>query len=179
MNRKYAKEYEIDPKLPKTGNKKGYRYIGEYYRYAYHTTKKRMMTEYSILTAILTASWLAAGLVNNPSSRFAPVGILYAIGLFPVFYLIYGLIETYRISQTDMEHCQYDMSYLRVGKSITGIMILAGFILAADVIFMILERENMNWGKEILFFFLMILAEDAVFLLKRTLKKNPCTVIKH
>ncbi len=179
MNRKYAKEYEIDPKLPKTGKKKGYRYIGEYYRYTYDTDRKKMLTVYIVLTLLLTLTWLAAGFINNPGSRFAPTGVLYAVGFFPIFYLICGVTETCRIKQTDLEHCQYDISYLRVGRSIVGMMFISGATAAADVIFMIQARKTIDVGTEILFFIIIFLAEAIAVLLRKTYKKNLCAVIKN
>ncbi len=178
MNRKYANDYKECPKASGADKKKReYIYIGPYYAYEFHTSRKRMLAEYLLLTVVLAVIWVAAGLLNNSGSRFGLTVIPYAMGFIPVFYLICGVLSACSGRAEKQERYQYDMSYRRIGRSINGVLTAAAITVAGDMIFILFHYKSIDLVLEGIFLTCVTAAAATAAQIKRVYRKNVCRAI--
>lgn len=178
MNRKYANDYKECQEISGQGNrKKKYIYVGPYYMYEFQTDKRHMMVEYLILTAALTAVWVAAGLLNNAGSRFALTVMPYAVGFIPIFYLICGVLSSCCIKDDKLERCQYDASYRRVRRSINGVLAAAGITAAGDLVFLAWNYTGIDMIQECIFLVCVTAAGVLAVMVKNVSEQNTCNTI--
>jgi len=94
--------------------------------------------------------WILAGLVNQDSSRIFYVLFPYYFIFLPIIYFGYGAFNFSDISQ-NMDGVTYDGSIRRMHRSGLGIIILTGINILLDAIYIVVNFQTADIGKEILY----------------------------
>lgn len=128
-----------------------YSYVGSYYTLPINEEEKKktaiMNFVFFVLFGVLE---VAIGMINPDSSRTAWVIFPYIFLFLPIAYFFIGAY-TYVGLPVKMEHAAYRGSIVRMRRSAMGIIILAIVNIIADVVFMIIYRNSLNWAREIIY----------------------------
>lgn len=125
--------------------------VKEYYKLTFDESRKKQTGIGNIVyTVVFLAFWIIAGLMNTDSSRVFWVLFPYYFICLPIIYFGYGAVN-YLTLPIRMERMAYDASIRRMHRSGLGIIIMTAITILLDIIYMIINHQNVNIGKEILF----------------------------
>lgn len=111
---------------------------------------------------LLLAIQLAAGMVNQDSSRTFYIMFPYLFTLLPVFYFLLGAFS-YWSDPVKQQKAQYETGLARMKRSAMGSMVMNGISVILDIVYMILHRGNMQTLRELIYLGLLIAYIVAAF----------------
>ncbi len=136
--------------------KKKYKEDNRYYKLDINETEKKKANRWNLIYfAGMFCFWLLAGLVNQDSSRTFYVLFPYYFIFLPIIYFGYGVLNFWTLS-SDMDGVAYDGSIRRMHRSGLGIIIWTGINVLLDIIYIILNFQTANIGKEIIYCIFLI-----------------------
>ena len=131
-------------------NKK-YKDDHRYYKLDINEIEKKKANRWNwVYFAGMFAFWILAGLINQDSSRIFYVLFPYYFIFLPIIYFGYGVLNFSGLS-VNMDGVAYDGSIRRMHRSGLGIIIWTGINILLDIIYIILNFQTANIGKEILY----------------------------
>jgi hypothetical protein len=124
-------------------------YIGDYYVLPFDEKQKKKTGMYNLLGAVLLlAVQIVAGLVNQDSSRTFWIVYPYLFTFLPLAYLVAGAVR-YLEAPLRMQKAHYETSIARIKHSCIGTMVLAGFSVVLDIVYMLLHHDAIHMGREL------------------------------
>lgn len=150
MKRKFVQDYK------RKDGENQFSYVGDYYIFCMEETEKRRRSVFQIVFALVQMFFLVvAGLLNSPGSYKVYIVLPYLCMILPLIYYIMGAVGFSRIPER-MEKHQYEVTLLRMMKSVLAIFFLCIFTVGADGIFLIKNKDEIGAIPEALFFGIMI-----------------------
>lgn len=126
-------------------------YTGYYYILPFSEKQKKKTNWINMTFAvILLALQVAAGMVNQDSSRIFWVLYPYLFTFLPVFYFLVGVFS-YWSDPLRMQKAQYETGIARMKRSCIGSMVMTVISVVLDIIYMVIHRGDMQTGKEFLY----------------------------
>lgn len=142
-NRKYLQDYT-------STNNIDYKYTGDYYTFDTSIMKlRRIKIEYIMMTAVISAVYIAAGLLDIEANRIMYVMLPYAAMFLPTAFMAADVFKI-AFGPVMMTRKQYDRSVLQLKHSSVLFLVLAIMTFAGDLIF-IITRTGLNTGRELYF----------------------------
>jgi hypothetical protein len=150
--RKYVDDYEIVIEEDEKGReKKKAVYRGNYYEV--DITKlnlKQFKWANIIFLVIILASQIAGGFINNQGMYRFYIALPYVAAFLPLYFLIMGIFRLPN-EKRKFRRDEVDLSFKRVKKASTFLLILFGMSVLGEVIFLIFFANN---GYQLEFLFL-------------------------
>ena len=126
-------------------------YTGYYYILPFSEKQKKKTNWINMTFAvILLALQVAAGMVNQDSSRTFWVLYPYLFTFLPVFYFLVGAFS-YWSDPLRMQKAQYETGIARMKRSCIGSMVMTIISVILDIVYMVIHRGDMQTGKEFLY----------------------------
>ena len=131
--------------------KEKYKNDNRYYKLDINETEKRHVNLMNWVYFFgMFCFWLLAGLVNQDSSRTFYVLFPYYFIFLPIIYFGYGAFNFSGLS-SNMDGVAYDGSIRRMHRSGLGIIIWTGINILLDIIYIIVNFQTANIGKEVIY----------------------------
>lgn len=165
INNKYKDDYSWFAKL----NGKGrvvddICYTGDYYVLPFDKEQKKKTNRVNIgYTVVLIALQIAAGMLNQDSSRTFWIVYPYLFIFLPLAYMFVGAVSYYS-DPLRMQKAQYETGLARIRRSCIGAMVLTGISAVLDVVYIILHHAEIHMGREILYLLCHILFLAVAFM---------------
>lgn len=151
MKKKFVQDYKR-----KAGEEK-FSYVGDYYIFHMEETEKKKRSVFQFTFAAMQMILLVmAGLLNSPGSYKVYIVLPYLCMVLPLIYYMIGTVGFARIPEK-MEKHQYEMTLLRMMKSILAVFLLCIFTVCADGIFLLRNKAEIKVMPEIVFLGIMII----------------------
>lgn len=152
IKNQYKDDYSFSPRL---GNRErvvdDICYVGDYYIFPFdEKQKKKKSMVVMIFVLFLFGIQIAAGLLNQDSSRTSWIVYPYLMIFVPIAYMFMGAATFCRVP-VRMQKVQFETGIERCRRSAIGILILSIFSLILDIVYMILHRAGLHWGRELLY----------------------------
>lgn len=147
-------------------------YTGMYYILPFDEKEKKKTNLVNIgYTMALVIFQAAAGMVNQDSSRTFWIVYPYLLLFLPLAYLCLGVIS-YFGDPLRMQRAQYETGLVRIRRSLTGAMTLAGVSAALDILYIVLHHGEIQLGRELLYLLCHGLFLSTAFLYGRYYKRT-------
>lgn len=172
MNRKrYQRLYKLKSVIdPQSGKeKKVAEYTGDYYAFGSEGKKEALLL--LPWTALAFAAYIAAGMLNTPSSRCFYVMPFYAFTLLPLVYLIMGTGGLFFAPQK-MTEIKKEDTVDRIRHSAYGALVLSVLTMVGDLCFCLFGQGV--WAQELWFMLFIGLIVLFVFLHIKKSRKWVC-----
>ncbi len=138
-------------------------YIGDYYILPLDKESKKKTNRVNMCFAVLLMLiQIAAGMVNQDSSRTFWIVYPYLFIFLPLAYLFVGAVS-YWSDPLKMQKAQYETGLARMRRSCIGAAVLTVISMALDVVYMFLHYAEIQMGRELLYLFCHILFLAAAF----------------
>lgn len=172
--RGYVKEYEVQESRDRNGViKKTPVYIGAWYvRTAEEGMHQRLKRIYAAMAVLMSAVFLACGLLDNAGNRNMVNALAYALSCFPVVYYLIGMVAALRLGEK-AERREYEMSVCRMHHSAVGIMVLYPVAVVAEVVSIFTAERTISIMTEIIYLFLCVVMIMAAALVRYLCRKYP------
>ena len=142
-------------------------YTGTYYILPFTKEEKKKTNRSNMAFAfVLIVLQVAAGMVNQDSSRTIWVLYPYLFTFLPVFYFLVGAFS-YWSDPLRMQQAQYETGLARMRRSCIGSMVMTVISIVLDVIYMIIHRGDMQTGREFLYVGILVLYVTAALMYGR------------
>lgn len=150
--KKYKLDYRVETEIQAKGKPiREIIYMGDYYSLAISDEeRKKTIKVQSFLVGIMVMFFILGGLINNDASWEFYVMLPYICLFLPIAYLIMGLVGVMKIPHK-MENATYDQSIARVVKTSKIVKWISSYVVIADVLFMLINRQSIAWLREIVF----------------------------
>lgn len=164
--KKYKIDYRVETEIQAKGKPiQEIIYIGDYYNLEisdddYKKTKKIQ----SFFVLLIVAFYILGGLVNNDGSWEFYVMLPYVCLFLPIAYLIMGFIGIINMPSI-MERATYDQSVDRMVKTSKIVKWISSYVLIADLLFMLINIQNIAWIREIVFLCIVFVLFIQAFML--------------
>lgn len=127
-------------------------YVGDYYVLPFDESQKKKCCWLNVLAAVLLfVIHLVEGMLNQDSSRTFWIVYPYLFVFLPVCYMFIGAVSFFGVPLR-MQKAHYETSLLRIRHSCIGSMVLVGLSAILDVVYMVIHRSSVDFGKELLYF---------------------------
>lgn len=138
-------------------------YTGDYYVLDFSKRKKLITNVASIgFSALLFMLQLAAGMVNQTSSRTFWIVYPYIFTFLPVAYFFVGAVG-YCMSPVKMQKAHYETGIMRMKRSCIGSMVMNGISIALDIVFIITRGASAEIKGEIIYIMTLLSYIGAAF----------------
>lgn len=142
-------------------------YTGDYYILPFEKKQKRRTNLANIgFTGLLWAIQIAAGMVNQDSSRTFWIVYPYLFLYLPLAYLFLGAV-TYLEVSLRMQKVHYETGVTRIQRSLKGAMVLSGICIVLGLAYMILHYREIQIGRELIYLLCHCLFLSVAFLYAR------------
>lgn len=150
--RKYVDDYEIVIKEDEKGREKEKAvYRGNYYEVEIGKFSLKKFKWYNIiLFVVVLALHISAGFINNQGMYRFYIALPYVAAFLPLYFLATGVFRL-SIEKRKFRRDEVDLSFKRVKKASTYLLILFGMSVLGEVIFLIFFANN---GYQLEYFFL-------------------------
>ena len=139
-------------------------YVGDYYVLPLDKAGKRKSNLANLgFAAVLMLIQVAAGMVNQDSSRTFWIVYPYLFIFLPLAYLFVGVFSSWG-DPVRMQKAQYETGVARMRRSSIGAMALSAFSAVLDAVYMLLHHGEIRMGRELLYLSCHILFLSAAFL---------------
>lgn len=149
IENRYKEHYKPDVYITNRGRVvEEYLYDGDYYILPLEGKERKKAAAMNILISIvMMALFVLTGLFDNAGSRRFYILIPYICIFMPAFYMLMGACSFLSVPER-MQIAHYDRSLLRSKRSCIGIMVIAVLVLLTDLIFLILNRQEIELMRE-------------------------------
>ncbi len=164
----YKKDYSIHQKIGQKGRLVDeISYIGDYYILPFSQKEKNKTNRVNLaITFVIIAMLLLAGFANQDSSRTFWIVFPYLIIYIPTGYMLLGAF-TYIHAPIRMQNVQFETGIERMRRSGIGVLIFTTLSIILDIVYMILHRTNLNWSRELIYFFCQFFILAVLFLFRK------------
>lgn len=127
-----------------------YRYIGKYFTLPMNEVQKKKAGWWNLVfVGLIFAAVVAAGLVNQDSSRTLWIAIPYFCLFLPVAYMGIGAVSFWQVPLR-MEHSAYENSLMQMRRSCKGVILLDIINMFLVGIYLVIHRNHgVQTGREI------------------------------
>lgn len=147
MEKRYVKDYE------RTADG-SFCYRGTFYKLQLDSQGKRKASlDCFVCAAAMMALFLGSLCINNDGSRVFYILMPYIFCGLPLFYCLRGC-DAFRRAGTVMERREYERGILRIKRSAIAAAVLTGYTAAADLGFLLCNRDAVSKKPELAFWFL-------------------------
>lgn len=170
MRKKYLADYELRSVQTPKGHKDEAVYKGNYFIPDMPEDElQKYKVSFIVLSLIMTALFIAMGLLNNDGTRVLYVALPYAILLLPVAFMFTGAVYFYRFKEK-LTRQEYDQSYIRI-KAYGMAVLYLSIACALGNLFVVLTGRTLTPGKDILFILMSAAIAFLAFLAVQIHKK--------
>lgn len=142
--RKYFSDYAPIDSEAGSLNPKKFKYIGNYKIFDIdEQAYKRFKLANIVFTLVIVLCFFVAGMVNAYAGKCAYVIIPYVFTIFPILYLIMGVIKLTGI-KNKFTRKQFDFSIIRIYHSIVALLFLNVFVIVANFIMYLANYSDTN-----------------------------------
>lgn len=150
MKKRFVQDYK------RKDGENQFSYVGDYYIFCMGKNEKRRRSILQVVFAVLQMVLLvAAGLLNSPGSYKIYIVLPYLCMILPLIYYIMGAVGFAHIPEK-MEKHQYEVTLLRMMKSVLAIFFLCILTVGVDGIFLIKNKDKIGAIPESLFLGIMM-----------------------
>lgn len=126
-------------------------YVGDYYILPFDEKQKKKTSVIVLLFTLLAFGMiLLAGLINQDSSRTVWIVYPYLLMFIPVAYMFMGAMTYVRVP-LKMQKVQFETGIERCRRSAIGVLIFTAFSMLLDIVYMVVHRADLHWGRELLY----------------------------
>ena len=152
LNKRFKDDYSRYDRLTDKGRVvEDICYTGDYYVLLLDSKQKSKANVVNIAAVlVLIAIHVAAGLLNQDSSRTFWIVVPYIMAFLPLGYMFIGAVNFWG-NPVKMQRVQYETGVVRIKRSCIGSMVLIGIGAVLDILYMILYHDTANIGRELVY----------------------------